>query len=71
MNKSDVIFEFFLMLFLVIIGFGGIFFAGFGTGMKYIQLEAVKNGAAEWVADEKGQAQFKWKSEVSLEQVQP
>lgn len=63
MRKGDTIIEFFTILFLVFFGFGAIFFVGFTTGIKYTQLEAVKNGAAEWVADEKGQAQFKWKNE--------
>jgi hypothetical protein len=28
---------------------------------QYIRMEAVRSGHAEWIADSKGQAIFKWK----------
>ena len=62
MRKGDASIEFvMLVLFVLILGTG--FMVGFCSGRYYQQLEAVKNGVAEWVADEKGQAQFKWKIE--------
>lgn len=70
MRKGDSSVEFVMaVLFILILGTG--FYFGFCYGRYYQRLEAVKNGSAEWVADENGQAHFKWKSEVSLEQVQP
>ena len=67
MRKGDTFLGFLVIMFFIIIIIGAIFFNGFFLGIRYNQLEAVKNGVAEWVADEKGQAQFKWKNE----QVQP
>jgi hypothetical protein len=40
----------------------GLFFTfGFMTGVSTMQQSAVKNGTAEWIADEKGNPQFNWK----------
>jgi hypothetical protein len=34
---------------------------GVSSGIKNLQREAILNGHAEWVADQSGKPQFKWK----------
>jgi|688.fasta_scaffold338273_3 hypothetical protein len=45
----------FLAAFVIGIAMGG------DKREQYIRMEAVRSGHAEWIADSKGQAIFKWK----------
>ena len=36
--------------------------AVYSAGVKRIQVEAVEHGYAEWVSDERGTTEFKWKN---------
>ena len=38
-------------------------FVGRGCGVDSAKTEAVKAGAAEWVAGESGEAEFRWRTE--------
>jgi hypothetical protein len=37
---------------------------GLTEGMKVYQIEAVKEGVGEWIVDETGETEFKWKRNI-------
>ena len=57
MKQEDAM-PYFLCILLGII-IGGLF--GGGTGVSQMKQEAVREGHAEWVSDQNGKPQFKWK----------
>lgn len=59
MDADDI--EGIVLGFVFIILVGLFFMFGFMTGTSTMKQSAVKNGAAEWVADKNGNPEFKWK----------
>ena len=47
-----------VMLVILVIGAWG-----FHSGTKFVRVEAVEHGYAEWVSDKYGETKFKWKWE--------
>jgi hypothetical protein len=56
-NPVEVPFIFFAVIFVFVLGFG----SGFTLGADVKKTEAVRVGVAEWVANEDGKPQFKWR----------
>lgn len=63
MSEEQSVWLWLTSLTLLAIGLG--FMLGMGAYKTYIQCDAVKAGAATWVADEDGKPEFKWKVNVN------
>lgn len=61
MTNGQIILSYFLIFFMGLV----LSFAAYNIGVarteKQIQIDAVKNGCAEWIVDEDGQVKFEWR----------